>query len=130
MYVFGHANVWHWLLNSWCMVVLHNLFGWKNTVTAYVLAVVVSYVPNYSLVTDAEVPVVGFSTILMYMYGLATEYFWRREKWIVISLLSFLGVGYLIPNCAAMWHALMWIAGVTVCGMQKMLRWLSDEVEQ
>ena len=45
LYIFAHASIIHWLCNSWSLLVFHNLFRPSRLIVAYVLSVLVSFLP-------------------------------------------------------------------------------------
>ena len=44
VYILGHDGFLHYAINAWSLLVIHNLFRWYRVLTAYLFAVLVSFV--------------------------------------------------------------------------------------
>jgi hypothetical protein len=105
VYMFGHANVFHWLINAWSLVVLHNLLRPSRCITAYFLAVLISFLPGTQ-------SLIGSSVFVTFLMGFLTPVLWvkhRLSAWLIIGIIF---VGFLIPGVAALPHLLMFLSGV------------------
>ena len=106
VYMAGHANILHWLINAWALFVLHNLFTMARWVMAYICAVVLSfcYYP--------ELPVLGASVFVSFFSGFMLIWLRKRHRLIFWQLLALIRIGFFIPHIAAMYHLAMLLAGL------------------
>ena len=68
LYIFAHASIIHWLCNSWSLLVFHNLFRPSRLIVAYVLSVLVSFLPL------SKLPILGLSVVVCFFLGFAGLY--------------------------------------------------------
>jgi len=109
-YMFGHANIGHWLINSWCILMLHNIFRTYRFVVAYASSVLFGLV-WVAVASAMSVPVIGFSAILFWFYGYLIPYYWHKRRSSIVYLALFLLVGFIIPNMAGIFHAGLLVMG-------------------
>jgi membrane associated rhomboid family serine protease len=109
VYMFGHANFLHWIINGWAMLVLHNLFRPHRLEVCYLLAVILSFIPNISGDSDG---LLGASVITTFFFGFLTPHIRRTDKTSAYMMLALILVGFLIPGIAALPHLLMYLCGI------------------
>ena len=107
IYMFAHANLLHWLVNSWAMLFIHRLFTPMRLTAAYLTAVAISFV------TWHTTPTLGFSVILFFFIGYILYPCWRRKNNTILAQTAlFIGIGFLLPSMAASYHLLALVAGI------------------
>lgn len=118
-YMFQHANVWHLLLNSFSWWVLFKALErfyrpWVIAAGAMLVAVVASWLCVYS------VPTVGASGMIYALMGaflmlVATgKLVYRRRAdliLLIVSVVTFLVIGFIKHNSAGLLHLLCLVAG-------------------
>ncbi|MBR5689820.1 MAG: hypothetical protein IKX17_05190 [Prevotella sp.] len=116
IYMFAHANVFHWLLNAAALVILHKILSLPRVATAYITAVAISFlncqlsIINYQLSIRPQA-VLGFSVILYFLVGTIIRNAWKHDKTIFWQTILFLTIGFFLPNIAATYHLLPFLAG-------------------
>lgn len=109
VYIMGHAGWLHYTVNAWTLLALHNLFRWYRILTAYILAVGVSYM----LLPD--LPMVGASVITCFFIGFATPHFWQRSRLTVFMTLVLLALTCILPGFAGLQHVSTFLSGLCFC---------------
>ena len=109
VYMFGHANFLHWLINGWALLVLHNLFRPYRLEATYIFAVLISFIPGISGDTDG---LLGASVVTTFFFGFYTPHLWGADKLTALMTLAIILVGFLVPGIAAWPHLLMYLCGV------------------
>ena len=116
--MFGHAGLLHWAVNSWALLVLHNLFRQARLFVAYVLAVIASFVPSCSpyaataLQSPSQHPVLGASVITCFFFGLLMPSLWRKDRLSACMTAALILIAFFIPGIAAFHHLLMFLSGI------------------
>lgn len=106
-YMFAHGNVLHLLVNSWALLMMHKTLKAYRVIAAWLTSVAISYVYYPSL------PVVGASTIIMFMTGYLMPWIKYRGGWgSIIFIAACLSVGFVVPQLAGMYHLLCCLAGL------------------
>ncbi len=119
IYVFGHANLLHWLINAWACLVLHNVFRWYRLLVAYACAVGATFLPY--VCTDAH-PVLGLSSVTTFFFGVITPYLWRTNRMAVKMMLALLAIGIFLPHIAALLHIIAFATGYLYAHLEKAIR--------
>lgn len=120
LFPFGHANLLHWLINSWSLLVLHNVLRWYRFLLAYVLAVVLSFVVPY-IISDSQ-PVIGLSVITTFFFGYITPYYWAHNKSVPLMMMALLVIGCFLPGITAVFHIVPYVVGVVYCHIERTIR--------
>lgn len=105
VYMFAHASLIHWLCNSWSLLVFHNLFRPSRLCAAYILSVLVSFIPL------SAKPVIGLSVIVCFFLGFAARYLYHRNRLGMVLTLVILILSCFLPEIAALYHITMFILG-------------------
>lgn len=106
VYMFGHANVFHWIVNSLSLVLLTNLVSLPRMVAAYASAVAVSF-----LVYD-DMPVVGASVLVCWLVGFMSLWLWNKRRRAFWQIAIVTVIMFFVPGIAAMHHLAMMAAGL------------------
>lgn len=106
LYIIGHAGWLHWLINAWTLLVLHNLFRWYRLLTAYALAVAISYL------LLPELPMIGASIITCFFIGFAIPHFWRKSRLTVGMTVALLLLTCILPGFAGLQHVVVFSFGL------------------
>ena len=125
LYMFAHANVCHWAVNSWALLVLHNVIKWHRLIAAYLLAVSISFIPHLSSICDAasvDRPVLGASVVTTFFFGLITPYYWQRNRTAVYMMLALIIISCLLPGFAALFHVIPFITGFLFIHIERTVR--------
>ena len=131
IYMFGHATILHWAVNAWALLVLHNLFRLSRLIAAYLLAVLISFLPHSSFlishfsfsVSEVEArPIIGASVITCFFFGMLASHLWRRgERLSPYMMAALIIIAFFIPGIAAMPHLLMFLAGIMSYHFERLL---------
>ena len=117
-YMFGHANILHWAINSWALLVLHNLFRPSRLIAAYILAFAISFLPHFSFViyhlsfSPTGASVIGASVITCFFFGFLAPHLWHKDKLSACMMVALIVIAFFIPGIAAVPHLLMFLAGL------------------
>lgn len=106
IYMFGHANILHWAINSWALLVLHNLFRPSRLIIVYILAVLISFIPT------TNNPMIGASVITCFFFGFLMPHFWHKDRLSACMVAALILVAFFIPGIAAFPHLLMFLSGI------------------
>lgn len=71
VYMFGHANLMHWAINSWCLLMVHRLFRLHRLLASWLGSVALSFLYYPSL------PVLGVSVIISFFMGFSSPWLYR-----------------------------------------------------
>ena len=119
-YMFAHANVLHWLINAWTLLVLHNTFRWYRCLAAYLLAVAASFVPCSVIISR---PTMGASALSCFFLGLITPHLWHSGKRSsVLMMLALLLLGFFLPGIAAGLHVALYLCGLLFINLERVAR--------
>ncbi len=131
-YMFGHANVLHWAVNGWALMVLHNIFRVYRLIVAYVLAVAVSFIPSvtvslsldvpYVAVSSQQLPIIGASVITCFFFGMLNDRLWITDRLTACLVAALLFIGFFIPGISAVHHLLMFVAGIAWFQVERIIR--------
>jgi len=127
VYMFGHANLLHWAINAWALLVLHNLFRPSRLIAAYVLAVLISFLPHFSFLIShfsfsEALPVLGASVITCFFFGFLTPYLWSKDRLSACMMASLIIIAFFIPGIAAIHHLLMYLFGLAWYHIERLTR--------
>jgi membrane associated rhomboid family serine protease len=121
-YMFAHANILHWLINAWGIIIIHKLYSPSRCIAAYLIAVTISFIPllggtrgtfsifNFQFSIRAT-PALGFSVILFFFVGYLIFLFRKQNKTAFLQVILFIIIGFFIPNMAATHHLLAFLSG-------------------
>lgn len=127
IYMFAHANIFHWLVNSWSLLVLHNAFRWYRCAAAYIIASAVSFVPFLV----AAKPTVGASVFTCFFLGYIAPHFWAtRQRSVVLITASVLALGLFLPGIAAALHITLYLAGIIFYYIERTIRSIHAYITQ
>lgn len=98
LYIFGHDGYLHYIINAWSLLVMHNLFRWYRVVSAYLFAVLLSFVA-----LPAQ-PMVGASVFTCFFFGFTAPWLWRKERLLLILTVGLLLLTCILPGFAGIPH--------------------------
>ena len=113
VYMAGHAGWLHYAVNAWSLLVLHNLYKWYRVLSAYIIAVFISYT-----LLPAQ-PMVGASVFTCFFIGFWAVYLWHRDKLAVILSIALLALTCILPGFAGVPHVAAYIYGVLFCETER-----------
>lgn len=106
IYMVGHAGWLHYAINTWTLLVLHNLFKWYRVAVAYIVAVTISY-----LLLPPQ-PMIGASVLTCFFMGFWAAYAWRKAKLGVLMTVALLVLTCILPGFAGLPHIATYAAGI------------------
>lgn len=125
IYMFAHANVFHLLINTWSLLVLHRYATRTSLIMAYICAVLIAFIPPISLFSylaptylAPRQGLLGFSVIVCFLLGTVPR---RSVGRLFMAMLPFL-LGFLVPGMAALHHILMLLAGFLYAHVLSLVR--------
>lgn len=105
-YMFAHGNFIHIGVNAWALLMMHRILMAYRVAVAWAASVVISYVYY------PELPVVGASTVIMFMTGYSMLWIKKRGGWSgIFFIMACISVGFIVPQLAGMYHLLCTVAG-------------------
>nr|DAV35007.1 MAG TPA: Rhomboid family [Caudoviricetes sp.] len=119
LYPFFHANTFHALLNSWCLLSVVFIYdiGIGRLLSAYMIAV---FVPvdtlGYFMAMDS--PTVGLSGMVFALFG-SISFEVLRKRYYQSWMIFYLAAGFLLPNTNAVLHLWCYVSGVLVALLNK-----------
>lgn len=119
LYPFFHANTFHALLNSWCLLSVVFIYdiGIGRLLSAYMIAV---FVPvdtlGYFMTMDS--PTVGLSGMVFALFG-SISFEVLRKRYYQSWMIFYLAAGFLLPNTHAVLHLWCYVSGVLVALLNK-----------
>ena len=124
LYIFAHASIIHWLCNSWSLLVFHNLFRPSRLIVAYVLSVLVSFLPL------SKLPVLGLSVVVCFFFGFAARYLYLKNRLGMFLTLALLVGSCFLPGFAGLYHIIMFIFGFLYYPVEGLLRRIGNYVNE
>lgn len=120
IYPFIHANVFHMIINGWCMLSIVFTFSpsWKRMLTAYLIAI------SYPAAFIGRETVVGLSGVCFALMGL-NAYKVKRKKIFYTWTSACIALGFLFPNVAAGVHVFCFLVGLACDFLGRKLNVLS-----
>ena len=115
VYMFGHANILHWLINGWALLVLHNLFRPYRLFIAYILSALMTFSPLISHTS----PLVGSSVLTCFFFGFMLPWLYYKSKVSAFMMTALILVGFFIPGIAALPHLIMFVSGFCWCFVER-----------
>lgn len=106
LYCFGHEGLLHYIVNAWSLLVMHNLFRWYRVVTAYLMAVFLSFVA-----LPAQ-PMVGASVFTCFFFGFTAPWLWRKERLLLVLTVCLLMLTCILPGFAGIPHIISFSFGL------------------
>ena len=76
IYMFAHANIIHWFLNTFSLFVINRVVNTPRCIAAYLASVIISFLPYI----QPSHPVVGMSGIIFFFTGLITSCMLRYHR--------------------------------------------------
>ena len=109
LYPFFHANIFHALLNIWCIlsIVFRYKISWRDLLASYIIAI--SYPDNF---LNSQT-IVGFSGVCFAALGVLS-FRVERRAFFQISIWAFVCLGVFFQNIAAGLHAYCLIMGLFI----------------
>ena len=104
VYMFSHASFLHWACNMWSLLVLHNLFRIPRLITAYLLAVAISFIPTSK-------PVLGLSVIVCFFMGYMAQHLWNKSHLGLCLTVASIWLSCILPGFAGIYHVFMFVFG-------------------
>lgn len=105
IYMFGHANLMHWAINAWCLLMLHRLFRLHRLLASWLGSVALSFIYYPSL------PVLGVSVIISFFMGFTAPWIYHRKRLAFFQMLILLVIGCLLPHIAGIYHLILFAIG-------------------
>ncbi len=124
VYMFAHANIFHWMCNTWSMMLLVNVVRWYRVVAAYILAVIISFIGFIV----SSTPVLGASTIVAFFVGYVAQYYWSHNRTAFFCNLAAIILTLFIPQFAGACHLAMFGCGVIFWFVERAVSKLIKEV--
>lgn len=124
LYLFSHASFFHWLCNSWSLLVFHNIFRPSRLIVAYVLSVLVSFLPL------SNMPVLGMSVVVCFFIGFAARYLYRKNRLGFSLTLAILIGSCFLPGFAGLYHIIMFAFGFLYYTVERLLRRIGHYVNE
>ena len=110
VYMFGHANLLHWLVNGWGLLVLHNLFRSYRVVVCWLFAVFITFTPIAA--SCSQMGLIGASVLTTFFFGFLTPHLRKTDKTAALQILAIIVIGFFLPGIAAMPHLAMYLFGL------------------
>lgn len=117
-YHFFHANIFHAVLNVWCLLSVVFLYG--ITLPRLLFAYIVTSLFPVSLFPDALAPTIGLSAVVYFLFG-SISFMVRRKWYYQCWMLAYLALGFLIPNANGWIHLYGYSAGLLLGFLNKPL---------
>lgn len=113
IYPFFHANIFHALLNSWCLisVVFAYQIRFGRLLMAYLIAASIPIDSLSAVIPFSTIPTVGLSGIVLFLFGSISMEVARRVFY-QLWMLSFLAVGFLVSGTNAYLHLYCYLCGI------------------
>nr|DAI43692.1 MAG TPA: GlpG-like protein [Caudoviricetes sp.] len=127
LYPFFHANTFHALLNSWCLLSVVFIYdiGIGRLLSAYMIAV---FVPvdtlGYFMTMDS--PTVGLSGMVFALFG-SISFEVLRKRYYQSWMIFYLAAGFLLPNTNAVLHLWCYVLGLIMALLNKPVKIMHHE---
>lgn len=119
-YMFAHASILHWLVNSWAFLMLHNTFRWYRCITAYACAVIASFIPA-TVPAGSPAGLLGASALTCFFIGFITPHFYLTRNRFNLALIAVTFIlGFILPGIAALLHVIIFALGI--------LMWFAESI--
>lgn len=129
-YQFAHANILHWIVNGWALLILHNLLRPLRLIIAYLLSVIITFIPA-TTPPEPSGGMLGSSVITCFFFGFIAPYFWRKgERLTACMMLALIIIGFFIHGIAAWPHLLMFLSGIVWFFPERLYRSFTSFVNQ
>lgn len=116
VYILGHDGFLHYAINAWSLLVMHNLFRWYRVLTAYLFAVLVSFVA-----LPAQ-PMVGASVFTCFFFGFTAPWLWHKERLLLCMTVGLLLLTCILPGFAGIPHVAAFAFGVVFSYLESFIR--------
>lgn len=113
IYHFFHANIFHAILNVWCLLTIAFIYDAKawQLILGYVIA---SLIPGYLCCTTVTAqPTIGLSGICFTLMGLIIPNV-KRKLYYNICVFTFIAIGFFFPYVNASLHLRCYVVGLLV----------------
>ena len=104
-YMLGHANLLHWAVNSWCILMLHHLYKPHRVIAAWLGSVLLSFFYYPAL------PVLGSSVVISFFMGFNSPFLFKHNRIAFWQMAVLLAVGCLLPYIAGLYHIILFALG-------------------
>lgn len=112
LYPFFHANIFHAVLNSWCLLALvftYDITFWR-LVAAYIVAASIP-VDTLGELLPLGNPTVGLSGVVYMLFGsISCEVV--RKRYYQAWMCFYIGIGFFYPNTNTWLHLYCYVAGL------------------
>lgn len=116
VYMFGHANVVHWAVNAWCLLMVHRLFRIHRLLASWAFSVALSFLYHPAL------PVLGASVVISFFMGFTSSWLYRRKRLAFWQMLALLCMGCLLPHIAGLYHLVLFVLGYLYAKAERLVR--------
>lgn len=107
VYMLAHGNILHLAVNAWVLLMMHKAMKAYRVVTAWIVSVAISYLYY------PELPVVGASTVIMFITGYYIPLMAYKSGWGSVAMIALcISIGFFVPQLAGMYHLLCCLAGL------------------
>lgn len=106
VYMFGHAGFVHWMVNSWCIIMLHHHFRAIRIVLAWLASVTLSFIYYPSF------PVLGASVLISFFMGITAPWLYTYKRLAFWQMLFLLAIGCFLPHIAGVYHLVLFTLGI------------------
>lgn len=117
LYPAFHANIIHAALNAWCLICISFYYDftlWRLLIT-YLIAI---SIPSFLL---TNTPTVGLSGLVFALLG-SISFEVQRRLYFQIWTISYIGIGFLLPNTNALLHLYCYAMGFTWATLNKPIK--------
>lgn len=118
-YPFLHANVFHFIVNAWCLLSI--VFTYDMSILMLLLSYIVSVSAPAGLLCIAT-PTVGASAMIYFLLGslsMRVKRKWYWQAWWAF----FIAIGFFMSSVAASLHLWCYAVGVIVSLLTTPIRW-------
>ena len=127
LYPFFHTNMFHALLNSWCLLSIIFIYdiGIGRLLSAYMIAVTVP-VDTLGYFTPMDSPTVGLSGLVFALFG-SISFEVLRKRYYQLWMLFYLVAGFLFPGINAVLHLWCYVLGLIMALLNKPVKIMHHE---
>lgn len=127
LYPFFHTNMFHALLNSWCLLSIIFIYdiGIGRLLSAYMIAVTVP-VDTLGYFTTMDSPTVGLSGLVFALFG-SISFEVLRKQYYQLWMLFYLVAGFLFPGINAVLHLWCYVLGLIMALLNKPVKIMHHE---
>lgn len=116
-YMWVHSNIFHAIINGWCLLAVTAVYRLRNLALITAIAIAASC-PDMWL---TETPTIGLSGVCFALMGLASLKSARPVRFNFYAL-SFLAIGFLFPHVASWLHLYCYLSGIVAGCISYLIR--------